>query len=128
MREKLMNCIHGMTTGCSQIQKLAVFNTIHTSMTEYIVGCGNNTVMATLDRSQSKRLDYTMAKMMAFIQSRSMVIQFDDSVSQMPITSVLHRLVMMRMNETGVLMQLNNMSSEASMKAKEFYEEMKEKR
>ncbi|XP_052102318.1 uncharacterized protein LOC127735918 isoform X2 [Mytilus californianus] len=127
-RHTLVNCISDLTTGCSHMQNLPVYNSIHFAVTEYLMGCGNHSVTEVLMTNRATRVDHAMARMAALVMTRSMIMKVNEPTSDMAVSSMFHKLMSLRLNVTGAMGPLGNMSSNIYMKAKELFKELTEKR
>ena len=131
--EGTLKCIDSLTSGCSHIQQLSVYHTVHAHISEYLISCGNDTVRGMLEKKIATKkampVDMTIARLVAFVQSISLATTVDNTDGSTPVMNLLHKVVEARMKMTGMMeSSLNNMSSGVFMKAKEVMHEMKEKR
>lgn len=127
-RQTMVNCISDLTTGCSHMQNLPVYNSIHFAVTEYLMGCGNHSVTEVLMTSRATRVDHAMARMAALVMTRSMIMKVDEPTSDMTVSSMFYKLLTLRLNVTGAMGPLSNMSSNIYMKSKTLFKELTDKR
>ncbi|XP_063434047.1 uncharacterized protein LOC134715647 isoform X2 [Mytilus trossulus] len=127
-RQTMVNCISDLTTGCSHMQNLPVYNSIHFAVTEYLVGCGNHSVTEALMTNRATRVDHAMARMAALVMTRSMIMKVEEPTSEMVVSSMFHKLLTLRLNVTGAMGPLSNMSSNIYMKSKTLFKELTDKR
>lgn len=128
VRDNMMKCFMDLTNGCSYMQLLSVWNTMDLSLVEYIVNCGQKNITHMLMERRADRLDHYFARTVAFVTARSMMIDLPEPTRETPITAMLNKLVVMRMNATGVLGNLTDVSSQGYRKVKMFLQTVADQR